>query len=197
MTYGIRNVIAIHKEHVGEKAPKAVLVDTSTWPGLQRKLWDYAVACHLGHALDFSVALLCYFFVWPYTFPHAATWSLTWVLPVVLFNLACEFTLNTFWHIMTYSSGYAHGPLKDQKYNPTNQYEPQTGLVRLFSIITCHLEREIFYTTLGWLQSSAYQCIMMWLWASGRIPFYDNFWAMPAYSLAQLAFVTYWREFHF
>lgn len=45
MTYGPRNVVAIHKEHVGQQGPKALLVDTSSWPGWQAKLWDYVGAC--------------------------------------------------------------------------------------------------------------------------------------------------------
>jgi len=51
--------------------------------------------------------------------------------------------------------------------------------------------------TLGWIQSSMIQCLMMWLWASGRIPVYLQFWQFPIYSVFLLLLVTYWREFHF
>ena len=37
----------------------------------------------------------------------------------------------------------------------------------------------------------------MHLWASGRLPFYADFWSAPLWSVAHLAFVTYWRLFHF
>lgn len=82
-------------------------------------------------------------------------------------------------------------PLHAEAGLQVNQYEPQTGKVGLFTSSTGHLEREVFYTTLGWLQSSAFQCVMMNLWASGVLPYYDNFWAFPAWSLFHLLFVTY------
>jgi hypothetical protein len=59
------------------------------------------------------------------------------------------------------------------------------------------LEREVLLTTLGFLQSSAFQCVVMWLWASGRVPYYADFWAHPLYSVGCLLLVTYWRELHF
>merc|ERR1712046_569177 len=60
-----------------------------------------------------------------------------------------------------------------------------------------NLQREIFFTTLGWIQSSMFQCSFMYLWASGKVPYYNAFWANPEWSLGHLLFVTYWREFHF
>eukprot|EP01052_Picozoa_sp_SAG31_P006939 SAG31_NODE_325_length_17671_cov_9.902743_20_plen_106_part_00 len=72
-----------------------------------------------------------------------------------------------------------------------------------------------------------FQCVMMNLWASGKIPHYNEFWSVPAWcagaaaaagaalpcvrrkptdsgarcsvrrSLFHLLFVTYFREFHF
>ena len=68
-----------------------------------------------------------------------------------------------------------------------NQYEHHSS----------HLRREITFTTLGWLQSGAWQCLLMWLWASGRVPLYTRFWSTPSYSLLVLAAVTFWREVHF
>lgn len=48
------------------------------------------IGCHLGHILDFTVALTFYLFVWPLTFPEAGTWQLGWAAKVVAFNLGCE-----------------------------------------------------------------------------------------------------------
>lgn len=115
-----------------------------------------------------------------------------------------------FWHWMTYASSFARGSLQRFKYNADNQYEPQTRsstastprkqgsssegpAVSLFTSSTGQLEREVLYTTLGWLQSAAFQCVMMHLWASGRLPYYTDFWAHPAWSLGHLLFVTYVR----
>jgi hypothetical protein len=61
-----------------------------------------------------------------------------------------------------------------------------------------NLQREQTLTTLGWLQSAAFQVVMMWLWASGRLPYVDAFGGPHlAWNVATVAFVTYWREFHF
>lgn len=37
----------------------------------------------------------------------------------------------------------------------------------------------------------------MYLWASGRIDYYTDFWTDPLYSIGYLAAITYWREIHF
>ncbi|CAF1273839.1 unnamed protein product [Didymodactylos carnosus] len=97
---------------------------------------------------------------------------------------------------MTYASVYAEGKLKEKKFNSINQYEPN-GRAGLFFSSTGHLQREVIFNTLGWLQSSMLQCIMMWLWANNKIPYYTNFWAYPGYSVFLFLLVTYWREFHF
>lgn len=97
---------------------------------------------------------------------------------------------------MLYVSDFAIGPLKERKFNSVNQYEDKRR-VRFFSSSSGQLQREVFYTTLGWLQSSAFQCVMMYLWASGKVPYYTDFWSYPLYSIFQLLLVTYWREFHF
>jgi len=89
---------------------------------------------------------------------------------------------------MTYNK-FLPALLKNKlKYNPENPYTQENSTP---------LKREIILTTLGFLQSSAFQCVIMHLWASGRIPYYTDFWAYPAWSVGQLLFVTYWREFHF
>lgn len=41
---------------------------------------------------------------------------------MVAFNLACEVIFVGFWHWITYASGYAHGPLKQKKYNKVNNH---------------------------------------------------------------------------
>lgn len=199
MTYSYHNVRAVrHLHKTGDVPLPPFLPNYASWPGWLQVTYNYLIGCHVGHLLDFSVALLCYyiFFVWTNTFEQASTWQLGWVSRVVAFNLVCEFTIYGFWHWFVYASEYARGPLKSKKFNKNNQYE-ENGPVGMFSSTSGHLQREVFLTTLGWLQSSAYQCVMMWLWASGRVPFYADFWATPSKSIALLMFVTYFREFHF
>jgi hypothetical protein len=137
--------------------------------------------CHYGHLLEFLVALFCYLWLWPQTFPHASTLSLQWIWKVVAFNLACEALFFGGWHWMMYSGAHVSKNLKAHKYNPKEQYaDAGDG----------HLAREIFFTTLGWLQSSAFMITMMHLWASGRVPYLANFWVHPAWNVGSVLFVT-------
>ena len=130
-------------------------------------------------------------------------WSLDWVLPVIAYNLMCEIVLCNTWHWLTYVGPYAKGVVQQgvlsggQKLNKDNQYEKNSADVGMFTSSSGNLQREIFFTTLGWIQSSMFQCTFMHLWASGKLPYYNDFWAAPAWSIGHLLFVTYWREFHF
>lgn len=192
MTFGIHNIVGIHRLHRGIKDFSSPILFRTyrQWTEWQRKTFDFLIWSHLAHTVDFLAALLCWLFIFPLTFPYADQWSLNWVGKVVLYNLMCEFIVYPFWHWMTYStrSPYPQGPLHEKKFNPINPYEDKKRN---------HLSREITFTTLGWLQSAIVQCIFMWLWASGRLPFYNDFWSRPYFSILILLSVTYWREFHF
>ncbi len=192
MTFGIRNIVAIHRLHTGQKDYSTPLIfkTYAQWSYWQQKAFDYLVWSHFIHALEFSAALLCWLWIFPITFFEANEWHFKWVSRVFLYNLAWEFTVYPFWHWMTQShmSSYAQGPLHEKKFNPINPYE-ETG--------QHHLLREITFTTLGWLQSAFVQCVFMWLWASGRLPYCSDFWSRPFFSIFILLSVTYWRSFHF
>ena len=62
--------------------------------------------------------------------------------------------------------------------------------MRMLCSSTGALEREIFLTTLGWLQSSIWQCIFLRLYASGTLAGSTDFWAAPFHSLMLLAVPT-------
>jgi len=196
MTYGLRNILGIVRVHKGEQPLDALVFSTKDWPAWLVSLYGWLIYCHAAHLFDFAVALTCWLWLFPLTFPDAKEWHLNWVLKVVAFNLTCEFVFYTFWHHMTYAGSYARGPLKKRKYNQQNQYE-ESGIVGYLRSSSGNLQREVFLTTLGFLQSSLYQCVVMWLWASGRVPYYADFWSRPVVSIGGLVFATYWREFHF
>ena len=153
-------------------------------------VWTYVVGCHVGHLLEFSVALLAY-----WLFFADGSWELEcrtlqpgWITRVLIFHLACEIVLVGCWHWLTHVSDYARG-IRGAKFNPENPYT-KTGSV--------HLRREMIFTTLGWLQSGVWQIALTYLWASKRLPnYYTEFWAHPTYSVLGVAAVTYWREIHF
>eukprot|EP01051_Picozoa_sp_SAG22_P002070 SAG22_NODE_88_length_21409_cov_11.207180_7_plen_127_part_00 len=85
-----------------------------------------------------------------------------WVLPVIAYNIGCEIVLCNTWHWLTYAGPYAQGKVKDHKLNKDNQYlTPDEAAkftrVGMFWSTNGNLQREIFFTTLGWIQSSMFQ----------------------------------------
>jgi len=207
MTYGVKTVVGVitGKTRNGFFGTKQPLFG-ATWKDTKlagrwtlEDLWVYLLGAHLGHINEFVVTLVCWFMLF-----SDGQWLIdckeihyTWVSKVILFNLICEIVMVGFWHYLTYISSYAKG-LVGVKFNPENQYEQDNTIsVGFITSSSGHLQREIFYTTLGWLQSGAWQCLLMWLWASGRVPCYTRFWSCPYYSIGMMCAVTYWREIHF
>ena len=157
----------------------------------------------MGHTTEFAVALLAYFFFfadgsWQ---TECATLRAGWVARVLGFHLACEVVFVGFWHWLTYASRFA-AALRPFKFNQKNQYEPtayDAGGARVGMVTSSsgHLQREVFYTTLGWLKSGLWQVAMTWAWASGRLPVAPVFGDRRALNLLGLHCITYWREVHF
>lgn len=217
MTFHIRHLLGVWMTHRGAKltAPPPLLLSSyASWPAFYKWLYEYFIGCHDSHVLEYAVAFLFYFWLWPWTFARASSLSFDWIAVVVAFNLSCMVLITGFWHFLLYQSPVASGPMRVKKFNAANQYEPALSwkpesyeptdqaaqssvAVGAMSSTTGQLEREMFYSTLGWLQSSAWQVAIMHLWATGRVPFYDTFWAFPAYSVFHLLFPTVWRLFHF
>merc|ERR1712232_912950 len=88
--------------------------------------------------------------------------------------------------------------LQPYKFNSENQYEPEGKTVGMWSSSTGQLQREVFFSTLGWLQSAFWQVLFTHLWAIGyfQIPSMSTV-ADYGYTCVLLFFVTYWREMHF
>jgi cytochrome b involved in lipid metabolism len=168
------------------------------WGTVGDAIYTYLWGAHLGHALDFSVALICYFLLYSdgSWMEEAQTWQVGWVSRIMLFNLSC-LIFPAFWHWFVYKTSDRSRSLQEVKMNKENQYEPDGGKVGMFFSSTGQLEREITYNTLGWLQSGAWQCLFTYLWATGFLPFYTDFWSLPTRSLLIMFGITYWREIHF
>ena len=163
-------------------------------------LWTYTIGCHSGHALEFLVAMVCWFvfFADGAWLTECSEWRAGWVGRVLAFNFGCELVFFGGWHSFTYVSSYAAGLARaGAKFNPLNQYEKDGKRVGFVSSSSGHLQREVTFTTLGWLQSGLWQALCMWLWASGRRPVYNDAWQHPLFTAGCLCFVTYWREVHF
>ena len=220
MTFGIRHVVAGIALHQGDRAQRqgffgtkqplfgadwqqwkvcsSLLEKNCSWT--MNDVWTYTWGAHASHALDLGVTLLCYwlFYSSGSWLVECQEWRIGWVSSIFLFNLACEVVICNFWHYFNYVSDLYKSLVKyGIKHNPTNQYEPQTEEAHMLTSSTGQLEREITFTTLGWLQSALWQCIFTNLWARGQLPMYANFFEYPVYSLFLMWFVAYWREIHF
>jgi len=116
--------------------------------------------------------------------------SLRPVAIIVGFNLAAMLCTYETWHVLLYSRPPSSS-IRERKFNKEDQYGPPGNLLR-----------ERLLTTAGWLQSSAFQCAMMWLWSQGRVAYLPDFFQPKVLGcvplpLLQVAAVTYWRELHF
>jgi len=163
-------------------------------------VWTYLVGAHVGHALDFMVALLCYYLLYAdgTWLQEAKEFRSTWVARIYLYNLVSEIVLYGFWHYATYvSRGYNALVEEGKKFNSELQYESDGSNARMFTSTSGHLEREIFFNTLGWLQSASWQVLFTFLWASGTVPVYTAWFSKPIRSFLILFLIAYWREVHF
>lgn len=162
--------------------------------------YKYVWGCHSAHSLEILVAVSCYSLLYwdGQWLVDAQTWQPEWVSKIVLFNLVCEVVIVGFWHYMTYAREGASKALHDFKFNPTNQYEPGGDRVGMVVSSTGNLQREVLFTTLGWLQSSFWQCVFTHWWAIGFLPMPDLM-SRSGFALTGTLFflVAYWREIHF
>eukprot|EP01111_Echinosteliopsis_oligospora_P010110 TRINITY_DN3087_c0_g1_i1.p1 TRINITY_DN3087_c0_g1~~TRINITY_DN3087_c0_g1_i1.p1 ORF type:complete len:154 (+),score=32.72 TRINITY_DN3087_c0_g1_i1:95-556(+) len=121
MTYGIRNVVGVVKKSSGLSSSKGILFDYSSWPSWAQYAYDLMIGCHVAHALDFLVALVCYLWIFPETFKEAHVFKFGWMVKIVMYNIACEILFYGFWHHLTYASRFSLG-VHSSKYNKKNQY---------------------------------------------------------------------------
>jgi len=193
MTYTHSHLLRIQNYAQGKYNPGKSKESAS--PGAANSGWyNLLIGSVLGHYPEFIAALLLYTFVWP--IEEAAEVELSWVLRVVGANWAMGMVWVGFWHWYTYVGPYAK-VLSGRKYNQENQYEPEGKRVRMFSSSTGNLEREILYTSAGWIQSGLHQCLVMHLWAAGYFPHYTDVWSRPLWTLFHLYYVNNWRQIHF
>eukprot|EP00971_Amphidinium_carterae_P303938 6039629-Amphidinium_carterae.1 len=139
MTFGIRNIVAVTALRRGERGDAArrggffgtkepllgrqwkditicrAVIEEGVWT--LDDVYTYLVGAHVGHALDFIVALLCYFLLYSDgKWMHEATeLRVTWVARIYLYNLVCEILLYGFWHYTTYVSGGYNALMEDHQ----------------------------------------------------------------------------------
>lgn len=112
------------------------------------------------------VALLDYF-VFPYDLKAAKTWAWNWVLYRLAVNTVIVYGYAGFWHVTLYWLHWAKRP-----FNPNRTY-------RFSKVI-----HNVYYTTLGIVQWTIFEAIVMHCYATGRLPYISDE-------------VPFYRELHF
>lgn len=186
MTFGPRHFIGAA---AGARQPKGCAsLRYAELPLWATKILDIFFFEHFAHLLELAIAVLFYVTVWPWAFARASVISFDWVCVVFVFNFAVMLCTFGGWHYFIYSGPYAAN-LKRFKFNAEYPYEGAVG--------RANLRREISFTTLGFAQSSVLQCVAMWAFATGRAPYYADFWSRPVLSLCSVLGVNLWRNTHF
>tara|TARA_B110000208_G_C11712445_1_gene409791 strand:- start:99 stop:1202 length:1104 start_codon:yes stop_codon:yes gene_type:complete len=135
----------------------------------------------------FALALLAHYF-WPIEEAKAG-WAMQWVGLIVARNLLTMIIFYGGWHTFIRAYGESQA-LATHKYDPTDPYADNDA--------RGHLSREKFYCTLGFLVSSAYECVILRMMATGQCETLATlFGERPYWSIAQLILVAFWRDGHF
>jgi hypothetical protein len=171
-------------------------VDTEKPPGhtSQSKVYpakDWWVGLLTGTYLFLSpnfiwlvIALGCYK-VCPPDMDAAVTWNLDWVVPRLIMNVSVTCVYCGWWHVTLYLFGWASRPFK-----PNRKY-------RVGKVL-----HNIWYTVLGAIQWTAWECVFIYCYATGRLPYISDAdaFATPANAARVILWVflvPIWRSIHF
>ena len=135
--------------------------------------------------LVWLIMALFVYFVFPYDFKAAQTWSRGWVLGRIAVNECVVFVYFGFWHVTMYWLGWGQRPF-------------QAGRVWRWGKVL----HNIWYTALGALQWAVWECIFVHCYATGRLPYIPDaeLLSSPAAAtnlLAVFFLVPLYREVHF
>lgn len=132
----------------------------------------------------FAITLALYL-MFPYDFEAATAWARGWVIERVVINLGITHIYVGFWYL-----ALNHGAMANRKFRPDAKPSFKT------------MVHNIWYTTLGAVQWSAWECVFIYSYANGYLPYIPDHAAfatvgnatrMVLYTLA----VPVFREFHF
>jgi len=191
MTIGIRNILGILRAESiarGEELGFGKNFFASLSPNL-RYVYLLLFGTHYQHALELIVSLVYYQFFYEQHMKQASTLTGRWIFEIIFFNLLCEIIIYGGWHTILYNSSFGGTRLSKYKFHPDNQYAGPEGKE--------NLQREVFYTTLGWLQSSFWQIGGMYLIKKSFFPKPAIFLSNPILIILTILLQAQWRYFHF
>ena len=191
MTIGIRNILGVLRGQTinrGEELGFGRTFFNSLSP-TSKYVYLLLFGTHYQHLLELLVSIAYYQLFYSRHMLQANHLYGKWVLEVILFNIVCEFLIYGGWHMTLYNSSLGGDRLAKYKFHPDNQYSGPDGQK--------NLQREVLYTSLGWLQSSLWQIAGMYLIKVGFFSEPALFWSNPVLVTLSIMLQAQWRYFHF
>eukprot|EP00325_Prymnesiales_sp_UTEX-LB-985_P011321 CAMPEP_0174759824 /NCGR_PEP_ID=MMETSP1094-20130205/108464_1 /TAXON_ID=156173 /ORGANISM="Chrysochromulina brevifilum, Strain UTEX LB 985" /LENGTH=326 /DNA_ID=CAMNT_0015965765 /DNA_START=49 /DNA_END=1029 /DNA_ORIENTATION=- len=156
-----------------------------------RSIW-VDVAARYMRLTTYAVLAYVTYVVIPHPGLQAVEWRSGWVSLVLVRNLTLTLGIYAGWHHLLYESAATRldkackystsNLLADGTLDPTKGYDPA---------------RDRRLTFVGVLIASAFECLMLHMWATKSLPSYDNLSSRPQRSLLLLLVIPYWSDVHF
>lgn len=155
-----------------------------SWSGVIRNYVTTGYFFYSPNLVWFVIALGTYI-LFPYDFKKAETWAVDWVALRLLVNMVVVYAYFGFWNVSLYVLGWGKRKFNADK-NPTAS--------RMF--------HNIWYSTLGVIQWTAWEVCFMHAYATGKLPYVSDAEVMSsptemAKFIGWCLFVPLWRDFHF
>jgi len=122
--------------------------------------------------------------VWLYATPSietCATLEWQWISFVFARTFLFGFIVYEGMHRLMYQSEY-RGTFT--KFNPVFAKDSQH-------------DRDRWYTMRSFLINAGMECWLLWMWGSGRMPYYDDLLSLPWKTMGMFLFYPFWRDIHF
>eukprot|EP00036_Acanthoecidae_sp_10tr_P012435 CAMPEP_0206285448 /NCGR_PEP_ID=MMETSP0106_2-20121207/103_1 /ASSEMBLY_ACC=CAM_ASM_000206 /TAXON_ID=81532 /ORGANISM="Acanthoeca-like sp., Strain 10tr" /LENGTH=438 /DNA_ID=CAMNT_0053715965 /DNA_START=24 /DNA_END=1340 /DNA_ORIENTATION=+ len=167
-----------------EKAPGRTPQTPARWGPLLSKILSGQGLIFSPNLIWLTIAALDYV-VFPYDFDKATTLQRDWILERALINVGIIGCYYSFWHGTTYLVAWS-----------TRKFSADTRPSAL------NMAHNIWYTTLGALQWTAWEVLFVHMWATGKLGYVSDqeVISSPRAALATLAWlvaIPVWRGAHF
>mmetsp|Transcript_50061 Transcript_50061/g.116836 ORF Transcript_50061/g.116836 Transcript_50061/m.116836 type:complete len:451 (+) Transcript_50061:117-1469(+) len=171
-------------------------VDSSKAPGCTSQLQQLGLQNTLNQIYTFKyffyspnlvwfILALAVYAVAPYNIQAAHSWSWSWVLPRLWINFAIAFAYYGFYYFALYVQGWAKRKFAPERF-------PTAG----------NMAHNLYYWSLGVIQWALLECVVMRLWATGKVPYVDaaTIFASPSllcWNVFWVLAMPLWRDLHF
>jgi len=132
-----------------------------------------------------SLVTILVYFLFPYDIPAARQWAFGWIFHRALVNAGTYILYTGYWHVTLYWLGWSK-----RKFSP-DQVPTLSRFIH-----------NVYYGVLGTLMQTAWECMFLRLWATGRIDYIPDSEAFSSWPnalsviLGVIAVPAY-RDFHF